>query len=414
MQKLLLPLEQMKRFLLWFLLSVVTGAACGGVGTAFHLVVDWVTQARTACGWLLFLLPLAGVGIAALYRFAHIEGVGTNDVIRSIHTGERLPAPLAAVIFVSTAVTHLFGGSAGREGAALQIGGGMANTIAAGLRLDERDRRVLTLCGMAAVFSALFATPLTATVFVLEVVSVGVWQYSAMVPCLLSAITAHGVARLCGLGGSGYAAVLQPIDALMVGRVVLLAVLCAALSIVECVSFHQLEHWAKRIRNPYLRVVVGGCILIALTLLLGTRDYNGAGGNVIDAALNGSVASPAAFLWKLLFTAVTIAAGYKGGEIVPSFFIGATFGCAVGPLLGIPAELAAALGLVGVFCGVVNCPISSVFLAIELFGSGALSYFALVCAIAYMLSGRFSLYTGSQNIVFDKTRWEVEKNGLKC
>lgn len=414
MQKLLTPLDQIKRFLLWLCLSSFTGAVCGCVGCAFHIAVDWVTAARTSNAWLLYILPLAGVGIAALYRVSKLQGVGTNNVIDAIHSGKRLPMLLAPVIFAATVVTHLFGGSAGREGAALQIGGGLGSTLASGFRMDERDRRVITLCGMSAVFSALFGTPITAAVFVLEVASVGVLQYSALVPCLISALTAQGMALLCGLSGSGYAAVSQELNLLMTGRVALFGVLCAGLSIVECVSFHQTEHWAAKIRNGYVRGFLGGCLLIGLTLLVGNRDYNGAGGPVIASALGGSVSSPAAFLWKLLFTAVTVSFGFKGGEIVPTFFIGAAFGCAVGPLLGIPAGLAAALGLAGVFCGVVNCPIASVFLSIELFGSGAVSYFALVCAISYMLSGRFSLYTGSQSILFDKTRWEVQKMNWQC
>jgi len=149
-------------------------------------------------------------------------------------------------------------------------------------------------------------------------------------------------------------------------------------------------------------------MLIVLTLALGSRDYNGAGGDVIALALNGTLNARLAFLWKMLFTAITIACGFKGGEIVPTFFIGATLGCLLGPVLGIPAELAAALGLVGLFCGVVNCPIASIFLSVELFGAGALPYFALMCAISYMLSGSYGLYNGSQTIVFSKTRWQSE------
>lgn len=409
MQKLPHPLEQLKHFLIWLCLSALTGMACGCVGAVFHIAVDWATATRASHAWLLYGLPAAGVGIAALYRASRLQGVGTNNVISVIHSGKRLPALLAPVIFAATVVTHLFGGSAGREGAALQIGGGLGSTLASLFRLDDRDRRVLTLCGMSAVFSALFGTPVTAAVFVLEVASVGVWQYSALMPCLISALAAQGVAQLCGLYGSGYAAVIQGAGWLMTGRAALFGVLCAGLSIAECVCFHRMEAWAAKIRNGYARAFVGGCLLIGLTLLVGTSDYNGAGGPVIASALGGSVSSPAAFFWKLLFTAVTISFGFKGGEIVPTFFIGAAFGCVVGPWLGLPAGLAAALGLVGVFCGVVNCPIASIFLSIELFGSGAVSYFAVVCAISYMLSGRFSLYNGSQHILFDKIRWDIRR-----
>lgn len=401
-------LEAAKSFLEWLLVSVLTGAACGVVGSLFHLAVDRATEVRMAHGWLLWLLPAAGVVIAALYHFTHTEGEGTNNILNSVRDGEKLPLALVPVIFSATTLTHLFGGSAGREGAALQIGGGMGYKIGKALKLDKSDMRMVTLCGMSAVFSALFATPLTATVFVIEVVSVGALQYSALVPCLLSAMAAHGVARLFGLGHTGYPMVAEPLAPMMFGKVLIFAILCAVMSIVLCEVLHTVEHTAKRIKNSYLRAVIGGALIIGLTLLCGTRDYNGAGGDVILQALGGTANSNFAFLWKLVFTAVTIGFGFKGGEIVPTFFIGATFGCIVGPLLGIPAPLAAALGLVGMFCGVVNCPLASIILSIELFGSGALGYFALVCGISYMLSGHFGLYS-SQKILFSKLKWEAEE-----
>ena len=404
-----LILRRGKTFVFWSIVAVITGLVCGAVGTAFHLAVDWATEARMHREWLLYLLPAAGLVIAACYHWAGIDGVGTNHIIQSIHTGKHIPTRLTPVIFITTTLTHLYGGSAGREGAALQIGGSLGCRIGECLHLNEQDERTITLCGMAAVFAALFATPVTASVFVLEVASVGLMQYSALVPCILSAVTAYGVANLFGLSGSHYAAVMQGLDAAMFGKVAVLAVVLALMSIAECTVLHYTEHQASRIKNRFLRAFAGGVIIIALTLLLGTRDYNGAGGEVIAAALNGTLNGKLAFLWKLIFTAVTIGFGFKGGEIVPTFFMGATLGCLLGPVLGIPAELAAALGLVGLFCGVVNCPIASIFLSIELFGSGALPYFALVCGICYMLSGKFSLYTGSQHILFSKTHWEVEE-----
>lgn len=401
-------LEVCRSFLEWLLVAVLTGAACGVVGSLFHIAVDIATEVRTEHGWLLWLLPAAGAVIAAIYHFTHTEGEGTNNILNSVRAGEKLPILLVPVIFIATTLTHLFGGSAGREGAALQIGGGMGYNIGKMFRLDKDDMRMATLCGMSAVFSALFATPLTATVFVIEVVSVGAMQYSALLPCLLSALTAHGTARLFGLGHTGYPMVEQLFDPLMFGRVLGFAILCALMSIVLCEVLHATEHAAKRVKNSYLRAVIGGVLIIGLTLLLGTRDYNGAGGDVIMLALSGTTNSNFAFLWKLLFTAVTIGFGFKGGEIVPTFFIGATFGCVIGPLLGIPAPVAAALGLVGMFCGVVNCPLASIILSIELFGAGALPYFALVCSISYMLSGHFGLYS-NQRILFSKIKWQAEE-----
>ncbi|MBR6570831.1 MAG: chloride channel protein [Clostridia bacterium] len=402
---------QGKDFVQDLLVAALTGVLCGVVGSVFHHAVDWATEVRTEHGWLLYLLPLAGLVIAALYHFTHTDGIGTNNILDSIRKGEHIPLWLVPVIFVSTTITHLFGGSSGREGAALQIGGGIGFKLGKLLRLDEGDRRMVTLCGMSAVFAALFATPLTATVFVLEVVAVGLIQYSALVPCLVSSLAAFGISKLFGLHTSHYAAVVQSMDVLMFIKTGGFAIIVALMSIVLCEVLHLTAHGAKKlVKNRFVRAFVGGVIIIALTLVLNTRDYNGAGGDIINLALGGTVNSGWAFLWKLIFTAVTIGFGFKGGEIVPTFFIGATFGCVVGPLLGIPAGLAAALGMVGMFCGVVNCPLASIILSIELFGAGAMPYFALVCGICYMLSGRFGLYSGSQTILFSKTKWEINRD----
>ena len=406
-------LHQGKDFVQDLLVALLTGAICGVVGSLFHLAVDWATEIRMENGWLLYLPPVAGLLIAALYHYTHTNGIGTNNILNSIRKGEHIPLWLVPVIFVSTTITHLFGGSAGREGAALQIGGGIGYKLGKLLRLDESDHRMVTLCGMSAVFAALFATPLTATVFVLEVVAVGLIQYSAFVPCLVASTSAFGISRLFGLHTSHYASVVQALEPMMFVKVGGFAIICALMSIVLCEVLHNTEHLAAKLfKNRFVRAAVGGVLIIALTLLLGTRDYNGAGGDIITLALGGSVNSNWAFLWKMIFTAVTIGFGFKGGEIVPTFFVGATFGCVVGPLLGIPAELAAALGLVGMFCGVVNCPLASILLSIELFGAGALPYFALVCGISYMLSGKYGLYTGSQMILYPKTKWAISQREL--
>lgn len=313
---------------------------------------------------------------------------------------------LVPVIFASTALTHLCGGSAGREGAALQIGGGLGFACGRLFRLDEKELRMATLCGMSALFSALFGTPLTASVFALEVVSVGQIYYSGLVPCLASALTAYGVTGLCGIAPTRFAVPVVGLTADMLWRVALLAVLCALVSILFCVTMHQSERLlGKKVPNPFLRAALGGAALIALTLLGGTRDYNGAGVDVITRALERGEAAPEAFALKLLFTALTLSCGFRGGEVVPAFFIGSTFGCAAGPLLGLDPGFAAAVGLVGVFCGAVNCPLASIILSVELFGSGEILYFAVACCVSYMLSGYTGLYS-SQKIMYSKLRPE--------
>jgi H+/Cl- antiporter ClcA len=313
---------------------------------------------------------------------------------------------LVPVIFVSTAITHLVGGSAGREGAALQIGGGIGYRVGRLLKLDDKDMRLVTLCGMSAVFAALFGTPLTATIFALEVISVGILHYSGLIPCLVASVTAYGVSLLFGIAPMRYSVALAPLEFGLLLRVCVLAVVCALVSIVFCVAMHKTEQFAaKTVKNIYLRAFLGGVIVIVLTLIVGDESYNGIGTDIIASALGEGKAPTWGFLWKIAFTAVTIGFGFKGGEIVPTMFIGAVLGCTVGPLLGIPAQFASAIALVAVFCGAVNCPIASIILSVELFGSGELLYFALACGISYMLSGYFGLYS-SQKIMYSKTRAE--------
>ncbi len=387
----------------WLLVSGLTGVACGLVGAAFYYVVSFVTAARQAHGWLLFCLPLAGLFIVWSYRVLGMENdSGTNQIIASVRSGEKPPLRLALLIFVSTALTHLTGGSAGREGAALQIGGSVAASIGRLLRLGERNMNLIVMCGMSAVFTALFGTPLSATVFSLEVVSVGIVHYSALFPCLLASLVTTGVTRLLGVHPEGYVLMGGPaLDWQFMLRTGLLAVACALLSMAFCVLMHKTNHlYKKYLPNQYLRVLAGAAILIVLTLLVGSRDYNGAGGDIIEAALAGH-AVPYAFLLKMLFTAVTLGAGFRGGEIVPTFFVGATFGCAAAPLLGLDPAFGGAIGMIALFCGVTNCPLASIFLSIELFGSSHVLFFALACALSYLLSGKFSLYS-AQKIVYSK------------
>lgn len=394
-----------RTFYRWLLVAASVGAISGLVGSAFNLTVGLVTDVRTENAWLIFLLPVGGLVIAAIYRLSKLEGEGTNNVIESIYKGEKVPTLLIPVIFVSTAITHLLGGSAGREGAALQIGGGIGSKVGRLLGLDEKDMPIVTLCGMSAVFSALFGTPLTATIFALEVISVGILHYSAFIPCLVASTVAYGISRLLGIAPTQFAVTIEPLELVMVLKVAVLAVICALVSIAFCVSVHKVEELAsKKIKNCFLRAFIGGCVVVALTLLVGSHAYNGAGTDIIAAALNGECPDWA-FFWKIVFTAVTIGCGFKGGEIVPTFFIGATLGCVVGPVLGMPAGFAAAIALIAVFCGAVNCPIASIILSVEMFGSSELIYFALACGISYMLSGYYGLYS-SQKIMYSKTRAE--------
>lgn len=400
-------------FLGWSFAGGVVGMLVGLVGIAFHWALEWAAAFRTAHPAVLWLLPAGGVLIVLAYRMEHMENdKGTNFILAAVRSNTAVSIQTAPLIFFSTVVTHLFGGSAGREGAALQLGGSIASRIGRAVELNEKEERIMTMCGMAAGFSALFGTPLTSVVFAMEVITVGVMHYSALVPCTISALVAAGLARGVGIAAPFYEVAGVPAGmSLDTGWCVgLLGVGCALLSILFCVAMEVASGRYRRFfPNPLLRAFAGGLLVVGLTYLVGSRDYNGAGMDMIAKAIGGE-AETGAFLLKILFTALTLGAGFKGGEIVPSFFVGATFGCVAGPLLGLPASFAASLGMAAVFCGVTNCPLASVFLCIELFGFEGAGYYALCCGISYMLSGYYGLYS-EQKIMYSKIQPEfINKN----
>ena len=398
------PKEYLIIFLKWGLFGLLMGAWGGLLGAAFHHALHFVTHLRAEHNWLIFLLPVGGllsVGIYTLFR--QRSNRGTNQVIDAVLSGGDVSAKVAPTIFLATAVTHLLGGSAGREGAALQIGGSTATLISRGLRLDSRDRRVFIMSGMSAVFAGLFGTPLTATLFCMEFVSVGTLFSPALLPCYMAAFTASKVSGMLGVHAEGL--LLDTAAVITLGNVwkfLLLAVLVSLVGILMCWVFHKAEHLAQHhVKNPWVRIFIGGLLVMGLTLLVGDHRYNGAGMEMALGAVAGN-ANWFDFLMKMLFTAVTLAAGFKGGEIVPTFCIGATFGCVVGGLLGLDAGLCGALGLIGLFCCATNSPFASIVLSIEMFGGANLYLFALVCVICFVLSGQGGLYS-SQMQIFRKT-----------
>lgn len=402
------PFEYVKVLAKWLVVAAALGVAGGFVGSIFHLSIDYVTELRIHSTWLIYLLPLGGFVIALLYGLARKAGkIDTNRVIEAVKTETNVPFVMAPLIFVSTVVTHLVGGSAGREGAALQLGGSLGFAVGRVFRLDSKDRHIAVMSGMSAVFAALFGTPVTAMFFALEVTSVGVMYYSGLVPCAVSAFVASRMAAAFGLEPVRFLSVNIPDTAStqLAARVVALAALCAIVSILFCFSIRTCEHFGKKlISKGWLRGVLGGVVLVLLTVIVGSTDYNGAGMDIIGRAMTGD-ARYEAFLLKLVFTAITIASGFKGGEIVPTFFIGSTFGCVMAQLLGLDAGFGAAIGFVAMFCGATNCPVASFVLAMEVFGGKAMLLFAVACAVSYMLSGYSSLYK-SQRIMYSKLRDE--------
>lgn len=396
-------IEYIKPFVKWVFFATLMGVIGGILGAAFHKCLEVVTQTRENNKWLILLLPVAGVAITAMYRlFGNRGKLNTNRILEAADTDEKVPLIMAPLIFIGTTLTHLFGGSAGREGAALQLGGSLGYNIGKLFKLNKSDRHIIVMTGMSSFFSAMFGAPLTAAIFSLEVIRVGYVRHCGFMPCMLSSVIAYEVAKAMGTHGVRFFVTTPQISLDVLIKAIVLAVLCALVSILFCVAIKKTSVMLhKAIPNPYLRTIAGSAIIVGLATALGTTDYNGAGMEVIARAMNGQ-AMPLAFALKIIFTAVTIAAGFKGGEIVPTLFIGATFGCTAGALLGLNPGFAASIGFVALFCGVVNCPFASVALAVEVFGAEGLLIYAVACAVSFMMSGNFSLYK-SQKIMFSKT-----------
>lgn len=399
--------DNVRYFIKWMLIAAVIGSLGGVAGSVFSYGVAMATSLRTSHPGLLFFLPVSGVLIVWMYHTFHEDkNKGTNMVLEAISSDEKVTVATGPLIFLSTILTHLGGGSSGREGAALQLGGSIGYTLGGVMKLDEKDRKIAVMCGMSAVFAALFGTPVAAGIFSLEVVSIGVLYYAALVPCIFSSYIGVGIARWMGLSGEHYQ-VLQ-IPAISVGSVayvVVLGMLCACVSILFCVLLHQAAHtYSRFFPNPYVRILAASAIFVALTLIVGTRDYCGGSMQLIERSVEGE-ARYVDFLFKMLFTAIALGAGFKGGEIVPTLCVGSTFGCAVGMLTGFSPSLSAACGMAAMFAGVTNCPITSLIIALELFGYEGMEYFSIIIAVTFALSGYYGLYA-SQKFVYSKIKPE--------
>lgn len=400
-------LEDLLIFLKWVLLSIIVGCIVGLIGSLFHYAIEYATLFRTNHWYIILTLPLGGLLIVCLYHITHMaDDKGTNLVLLSIREANPISFKTAPLIFIATVITHLCGGSSGREGAALQLGSSMSYQIGRLFRLDEKDLHIMTMCGMSAGFSALFGTPLAAAIFAMEVISVGIMHYAALVPCTLAALIGYGIAGKLSITPTSFH--LTNVPTLSISstiHVMILALLAAIMSIIFCQTLHTSgKLYKKFIPNPYIRIVVGSFLVLGLTLICGTTDYLGAGMPIIKEAIEGHVV-PWAFILKLLFTALTLGAGFKGGEIVPAFFVGATFGHLVGDLFGFSSSFSASIGLIALFCGVTNCPITSFILSLELFGPEGSLFFMLACAISYMTSGYQGLYS-KQKIMYSKFKPE--------
>ena len=390
-----------KEYFLLLLAALVIGALGGVIGAAFHRVVDHVTHWRSEFPQLIYALPIAGLAIPFLYAKLKATGLNTDTVIEAGQGKRKAPFALLPAIFLASVITHFFGGSAGREGAALQIGGSLGQETANRFRLSHTASRCAVLAGMSALFSALFGTPIAAAVFSLEIAGVTALFPLAIGPALAASFAAVFVSSLLGVMPMAFAVALPQLSVTTFALLLVFAALCGLVSDVFCVALHRAaDLFARHFPNSYMRVVAGGCIVVVLTILVGNQDYSGAGTTIITAALGGE-ADPMAFIWKILLTAITIGCGYKGGEVVPSFFVGATFGCAVGAMFGFDPAFTAAVGMVAVFCGATNAPLASFLLCLEMYGLGGWLFYLPACFVSYYVSTRHGLYH-SQQLLYPK------------
>lgn len=396
-------MTETKSFLKWLCIGTITGVIMGAVGVLFHTCSDSANSIRQSHGWLVLLLPIAGIFIAKFYdimKYSHDKG--TNLVLLAVRDNKEMGIHHAVCIFVSSVLTHLCGGSSGREGASLQIGASLGSFAGRKLKFDEDDRRIMTMCCMSGMFSAVFGTPATSAIFSMEVVSIGIFYYSAIVPCAVSAISASCVSSFFGISSLSPTVTLPQFVPVSYLKTVILGALCSFVSVIFCIAMHRTLILFRKIKNHSLRAFTGGVIVVILTAIVGDFTYNGTGGEMILSFFEDR---PAFYVFavKIIFTVVTLCSGFKGGEIFPVFFIGSAFGSSLSAIFGVDCSFGSAIGMCAVFCGVTNCPVASVLLSVELFGGEGLPFYILACAVSYMLSGYRGLYS-EQKILYSKTK----------
>lgn len=382
------------------LLSAVTVAVlCGGIGALFAYTLKTANSLFLKYNWLLFLLPIGGLLSVWLCNILKVNGQNTSTVFMAAKGQGKVSPLLSAVAFLGTAITQLLGGSAGKEGAALQIGGSIATPVSKLFGIKDENKKVLVLCSMTAVFSAVFMLPLAALAFGLEIVFISRKFYlKAILPLSISSYGAYFVSKLMGTKSEKFnISALPQFSTATLLKVIAVIIICSLGCLAFCYALKYAEIlFEKLFKNAYLRIAVGGVMIVLLTLLVRNRDYNGGGMHIIEYVLDGGQTVFYAFALKILFTSITDAAGFKGGEIVPALFIGATFGATVGGFLGLPTIFCAAMGMVTLFCGGTKCMVSALFLGVEMFDISLFWYFLLAITIAQTLTFKIGIFHKNQ------------------
>ena len=419
-----------KQLLRWTAIIFPVSISIGLLVAFFLWMLDFVTALRWQHLWLIFLLPLAGIFIWWLYtKYGKNSGGGNNLIMDEVHEpGGGVPARMTPLILFTTVITHLFGGSAGREGTAVQMGGSMAAQFAKLFKLHQQQKQILLMCGMSAGFAAVFGTPVAGAIFALEVLFIGRIKYDALIPCLIAGIIAHITCVSCGIHHTQYTIAYRggsdsffphiSFDLILLVKVIVAGVLFGFAGYF----FAQLSHFIKNRSNELIAIkwlipVIGAFLIIVISYLLGTFDYLGLGvtnpqadGISILSAFHAGGAGYFSWFWKLLITAITLGMGFKGGEVTPLFFIGATLGNVLALISGAPIDLLAGLGFIAVFAGATNTPLACTLMGIELFGSENIIYYAVACFTAYYFSGHSGIYK-SQRLAVSKYHASSKETG---
>lgn len=379
----------------WLLLASAVAALAGSASALFLFALDLATATRHSHRWLIWLLPLAGFGVGWLYlRFGQQVEAGNNLLIDEIHDPQKvIPLRMAPLVLGSTVISHLFGASVGREGTAVQMGGALADQLTHVFKLQHAERRILLMAGISAGFASVFGTPLAGAIFGLEVLAIGRLRSDAILPCLVAAIVADQVGLWWGIHHTHY--LIPSIPSISTGLllvIVLAGVVFGLTGKVFADTTHALSAWMKqRVRYAPLRPLLGGIVVASAAWFGGADRYIGLGLPTIVEAFQQPLA-PYDFAGKMAFTIASLGTGFKGGEVTPLFYIGATLGNALAPLLHVPIPLLAGIGFVAVFAGAANTPIASTLMAIELFGAEVGVYAAVACVVSYLFSGHTGIY----------------------
>jgi H+/Cl- antiporter ClcA len=388
--------ERARAIAQWIGLGAVVGVASGAASALFLFVLEKATDLRLHHEWLVYCLPVAGLVIGSVYQRwgVPIKG-GNNLVLDTIHANEeQIPFRMAPMVLIGTVLTHVFGGSAGREGTAVQMGASLADEISHRLGVKKETRRQLLAAGIAGGFGSVFGTPIAGTLFGLEVVSVGRVEYDALLPALVSAVVGDYVTRRLGIKHTPYPpAPYVELTPVVLGKLAIMGIGMALATVAFVELTHRLKHFLEgRVKSLPIRMFIGGVAVVVMWKLIGSSDYLGLGVPSIVRAFSDPHLVWYAFAAKLVFTAVTLSSGFLGGEVTPLFFVGATLGSVMARLLGLPIELGAGVGIAAVFGAAANTPIALSVMAVELLGGAIFPHVVIVTVIAYLLSGHRSIY----------------------